>query len=251
MTNEEAKNVLSTYRPNGADAGDGCFTEALRQAERDPELARWFEDQRRFDRSMAEALQGIPVPSDAKREVLAAARVESRVRQYPRWIGALAAALVLSAGILFAWFAFDPSERLGRVLAEDGPVAFFADLTAQAMPFGYRADSVAALSAWLESRGAPFPNGLPASMADAEAVGCQVFQQTEGSAVSLLCLVRDGEFVHLFVVGEDDPAFAGLPGNTWIEQDGWNAYSWQREGRGYVALSRAPRSEIEPWFDEA
>ena len=42
MTNERAKFVLGAYRPNGADAKDPMFAEALEQAKRDPNLAAWF-----------------------------------------------------------------------------------------------------------------------------------------------------------------------------------------------------------------
>ena len=39
MTNERAKFVLGAYRPNGADAKDPTFAEALEQAKHDPNLA--------------------------------------------------------------------------------------------------------------------------------------------------------------------------------------------------------------------
>ncbi len=103
MTNEEAKGILSAYRPDREDSGDRFFEDALRQAERDPELSRWFKEQRRFDRSVSAALDGIEVPAEARREVVAAARVEARVRQFPRLITGLAAALVLTGGLVFAW----------------------------------------------------------------------------------------------------------------------------------------------------
>ena len=250
MTNEEAKRILSAYRPDGEDAGDRYFEDALKQAERDPEMSLWFDEQRKFDHSVAAALQGIEVPAEAKRETMTAVRMEAKVRPFPRWIAGLAAALVLTGGLVFAWLAFGPTERWATVVSGDGPVRYFAEMTAQAMPFDYRADSVGDLSVWLQGRGAPYPNGLPESMGGAEAVGCQVFEGADGRTISLLCLVRNGEFVHLFVTEESHPAFADFPRNTWIEEEGWNAYSWQREGRGYVALSRAPRGELEPWFDE-
>jgi len=43
MTNEEAKFLLSGYRPNGADAGDAALAEALAQARRDPALGAWWQ----------------------------------------------------------------------------------------------------------------------------------------------------------------------------------------------------------------
>ena len=36
MNNQEAKFILSSYRPNGADARDALFQEALQQVRQDP-----------------------------------------------------------------------------------------------------------------------------------------------------------------------------------------------------------------------
>jgi len=45
MDNPTAKEILSLYRPNGADARDPLFREALDQCKRDPGLAAWLNDQ--------------------------------------------------------------------------------------------------------------------------------------------------------------------------------------------------------------
>src|SRR6516165_3756434 len=63
MTNQDAKLVLSAYRPNGADARDPFFEQALQQAKRDPELMEWFEKQRAFDRVIAAKLRNIEPPT--------------------------------------------------------------------------------------------------------------------------------------------------------------------------------------------
>ena len=63
MTNQDAKLVLSAYRPNGADARDPFFEQALQQAKRDPELMEWFEKQRAFDRVMVAKLRTIEPPA--------------------------------------------------------------------------------------------------------------------------------------------------------------------------------------------
>jgi RNA polymerase sigma-70 factor (ECF subfamily) len=81
MNYEEAKAVLQVYRSNGADASDLRFAEALKRLEQDPELARWFEEQKRFDASVAQGLRTIAVPGD-----LQAALLSSRpVVRLPLW----------------------------------------------------------------------------------------------------------------------------------------------------------------------
>jgi len=51
MDSGEAKFILSAYRPEGQDASDPRFAEALEQVRRDPILQRWFEDSVRLRRS--------------------------------------------------------------------------------------------------------------------------------------------------------------------------------------------------------
>ena len=66
MKNDEAKFILSAYRPDGDDAGDARFAEALAQAEQDPELAPWLQEERRFDSVFCDALGAVPVPPDLR-----------------------------------------------------------------------------------------------------------------------------------------------------------------------------------------
>ena len=41
MDNKTAKEILGAYRPNGSDALDETFKDALQHAERDPESKAW------------------------------------------------------------------------------------------------------------------------------------------------------------------------------------------------------------------
>ena len=74
MTNQDAKLVLSAYRPNGADARDPFFEQALQQAKRDPELMEWFEKQRAFDCVMVAKLRTIEPPAGLNSQILAGLR---------------------------------------------------------------------------------------------------------------------------------------------------------------------------------
>jgi hypothetical protein len=64
MTNDTAKLVLHSYRPNDVDARDPRFRAALDQAAHDPDLARWFNQQRIFDTFIANRLAEIRPPAD-------------------------------------------------------------------------------------------------------------------------------------------------------------------------------------------
>ena len=66
MDNREAKFILNAYRPNGQDADDPRFSEALEQVRRDPMLERWFSESIAFDTVMTEKLRAIEVPPDLR-----------------------------------------------------------------------------------------------------------------------------------------------------------------------------------------
>src|SRR5271165_5729642 len=101
ITNETAKFLLNAYRPNGADAQDSVFRDALEQAARDPELATWFKEQRNFDSMIAEKLSGIAPPATLRSAILVGINNRPPSRRFS--IGpllALAAMIALSTVIL-------------------------------------------------------------------------------------------------------------------------------------------------------
>jgi hypothetical protein len=80
-TNQDVKLVLSAYRPNGVDARDAFFEEALEQAKRDPELMEWFVKQRVFDDVIVSKLRTIEPPAGLNLEILAGLRAIGEPRR--------------------------------------------------------------------------------------------------------------------------------------------------------------------------
>ena len=78
ITNESAKFVLNAYRPNGADAQDPVFRDALEQAARDPELAAWFKEQRTFDSLIAGKLAEFEPPASLYQRSSPESRIDRR-----------------------------------------------------------------------------------------------------------------------------------------------------------------------------
>ena len=56
MDKEQAKFILQSFRPDGADASDADFAEALEFAARDRELGEWLASERAADAQFANAL---------------------------------------------------------------------------------------------------------------------------------------------------------------------------------------------------
>jgi hypothetical protein len=70
VTSFEAREILLLYRPGTADAADPEMTEALALARQDPELGRWFEQHRAFQKAMRVGFQQIEVPAHLKTSLL-------------------------------------------------------------------------------------------------------------------------------------------------------------------------------------
>lgn len=71
MDKEQAKFILQSFRPDGADAHDPEFTEALRLAAEDRELGEWLAQERAEDAAFASALNGLPIPAELRDEIFA------------------------------------------------------------------------------------------------------------------------------------------------------------------------------------
>lgn len=98
MDNQQAKEILALYRAGLDDAGDPFFTEALAQAQHDPELDGWFEKQCAIDAAMREKFQQITAPVGLARQILTERKIVRPAVWWERpalWAAA-AAAIVLA-----------------------------------------------------------------------------------------------------------------------------------------------------------
>lgn len=96
MDREQARFVLRSFRPDGADAGDPDFAEALKLALENRELGEWLASERAFDAGFAVALGSVDLPGDLREDIFACLAGERA--DFPQaedmndaaWIGALA-----------------------------------------------------------------------------------------------------------------------------------------------------------------
>jgi nickel/cobalt exporter len=105
MNPPEAKFLLCAYRPNGADAPDADLAEAVRLAQRDPELATWFATQRKFDEVIARRLQEVRPPPEMRDELRAGITLQAneRRRAFRRSL-ALGTITLLAASVIVLCF---------------------------------------------------------------------------------------------------------------------------------------------------
>ena len=98
MNNQEAKLILQAYRPNGQDASDPFFAEALEQVHRDPELKKWFEEETIINSRIQARLQtAIPFPPSLKSELLALQKTVQPVSWWFQPMKLAAVALILAS----------------------------------------------------------------------------------------------------------------------------------------------------------
>ena len=126
MNSSEAREILLLYRPGTADAADPQMAEALERARQDPELGRWFENHRAFQKAMRAGFQQIEVPAHLKISLLTQNPAQQRpIPPQPWWrspVWLAAAAVVLLLGLAGAWLKPRPANRFAnyqsRVVSE-------------------------------------------------------------------------------------------------------------------------------------
>lgn len=242
MDNEQAKLILSVYRPGGEDASDPFFAEALDQVRRDPELGAWFTEQRRFDQSIHSALQAEAPPSGLRESLLLNRKIVRMTEPAPRnrfwakttfWL-ALAASIVLLLGIGLMLRPDTATPMSGEEFVQK-----VLDLkTSGQISLGKMSSDPEELRQWLAQRRSPSEFELPDSLENLGAMGCQTFT-INGHKVSLLCFMLDqNRIVHFFVI--DSHNLEGAPGSQprFQQVDNIAIATWSEGGRTYVLTGK-------------
>ena len=246
ITNETAKFLLNAYRPNGADAQDPVFRDALEQAARDPELGAWFKEQRGFDLMIADKLSGIEPPATLRSAILDGIDNRPSARHFSmRTLLALAAVIVLSAVILVSTYTRRYS---GSDLIDRYQKANLAMLSAAPAPqLDLLTASFSRTQEYLEEMQAPCIYSLPGSLLALPTAGCTTLHWN-GHILSLTCFrLPSGELLHLFVIAEKalDPIDTSA---GFRDINGWHVKFEQLNGMLLMFVSRAGMAEIQRYI---
>lgn len=241
MTNEEAKFILSAYRPDGDDATDACFAEAIAQAARDPELAEWFKQERRFDSAMSDAFLAVPLPRDLRAKILAGGEV-SRPPVWPkrRTALALAAGIVFLAALTGVW--------LKRASSLDNwqrdALAIIPMFGSGVEHFDLENNDPVVLQRWLQKQNAPAPAVMPVALQSLSSLGCKTID-SHGHAVSIICFrMRNGGFIHLVVTERRTLSRPPPAEPRFVREDGWMTASWSANGQACMLATKGSESEL-------
>lgn len=230
MNNQEAKLILQAYRPNGQDASDPFFAEALEQVQRDPELKKWFEEETVLNSRIQTRLQGaIPVPPGLKSELLA---LQKTAPPIPWWFQPMKLAAV---GLALA--------ALGAILLlipqRPGPLASFRDAMARSSlqtqgHVEFESHNIASIQQWLQSKNMQTNFDLPATLQTGTPQGCRVVNWN-GHQATMICFMVNGQHMDLFVMDRAGlPDFSGNGAPQFADADGLMTAMWTGDGKVYL-----------------
>jgi hypothetical protein len=236
MNNEAAKLILQAYRPGGQDANDPRFREALEQAQRDPELARWFANEQALDsRISAKVKACIRPPAHLKSQLLAQQKIVRSVAWWRRPVWQLAAAAGLAVLITIAAVWLKPARATGFAQYRND-MAEFAGTKLDRLDLMSR--DMAAVRRWLAQKESHGDLVLPAGLEGRPSLGCRLLDW-KAHKVSLICFeMGNRQVAHLLVIDSD--AFKDAPAESpMFNQIGEVAtVSWSHGGKTYMLASK-------------
>jgi hypothetical protein len=237
MTNDEAKFLLHAYRPNGADAKEPAFVDALQQAKSDPALGAWFEREQAYAATMAAKLREIAPPPGLREAIVAGARATkgAAARRWirPAWLAAAALLVVLLSVSGYLTRRASRGDLSAQALAE-----FALEDTAHGRHGGHGA-AAGALQTRLGEPGTRLMAGVPMDFATLKATGCRSLQ-VAGRDILEVCFVRDGAEFHFYIAPR--ASVVGAPqqiGPALLNKGRLCCATWQDAAHEFAVVSDA------------
>ncbi|HEV2452955.1 MAG TPA: hypothetical protein VGY98_01755 [Verrucomicrobiae bacterium] len=230
MNNQEAKLILQAYRPNGQDAADPFFAEALEQVRLDPELQKWLGEETVLNSRIQKRLEtAIPIPAGLKSELLA---LRKTVSPTPWWLQPMKlAAIGLVFAALGSLLLLIP-QRTGQVASFRGTMARSSLQTQEHVVF--LSHDIASIQQWLQSKNMDSHFDLPTLLQAGTPQGCRVVDWN-GHQATMICFMVNGLHMDLFVMNRAGlPNFHETGAPQFASADGLMTAMWSGNGNVYL-----------------
>ena len=240
MTREQAQEILLLHRPGMSVESDLQIAEALRMLANDPELARWFDQQREFNALAKKQFAAIEPPAGLKEKILVAAEKpvsrQTPLQRHPVWTMA-AAVVILMAAVSF-WFS-----RRG----EDAQT--FANFHSRMSSFALRTygmdivtNNPAAVREYLSKSGAPADFALTPALEKLPVKGGGRLSW-QNQPVAMMCFgLTNNQTAFMFVIAERAVKKRG-PEPAVSSDQNFSSVTWSKDGKVYL-LAAAERPEV-------
>ncbi len=243
MNTQQAKFILQGYRPDGADAGDATFCDALEQARHDQVLGDWFAREQSFDAVISAKLSEVQAPAGLREAILAGARVTASGTprriwwRQPAWLATAASLAVIGTVALALW----PKQAVA-----DNALTEFALADARhSETHGGHGRETGALQAMLSQPSTRLGDQLPVDFAALHNAGCRTVSLGEREVLEV-CFKRNGAWFHCYIAQRGDfPSLAATTVPALLDRNGASLASWSDPAHLYVVVSETGRTALE------
>ncbi len=249
MDDQEARSILSMHRVGESEIDDAHLQEALRKAEADPELARWWNEEQELDRIIASKLASVHVPAGLRMRLASAVEMRpSAIR--PTWSRGilLAAAAIVALAVLFSsWHGpFQPAASMADY--RDEMVSFIK----VAPNLELESSELTRLKDFLANAEAPASFTVPRRLQQYEPLGCRVLR-FRGHDVSLVCFKLGGDgLAHLFVTNAQTVRTGGrVSAPVYEAEEGWMTATWTEGDQAYLLTVKGDRAALEKFLSSS
>jgi hypothetical protein len=247
MDNRQAKEILQLFRPGTTDALDPQMAEALQAVQRDPELAKWFEEQCAVYLAVRGKLKQIEVPPDLKRKILLGnigLQSMAPLLYNPMvWLAAAAAIVVLGIGL---WFLGTPGN--------DNDFSVYRDRQARQVQRGYRmtmaSTNLNEIRGFLRAKRWDGDYVLTKGLEKLAGEGCAAISWHQ-KRVSMICFdAGNNKELYLFVANRSELSNIPKPGQTEFTRiHNFMTASWTAGDRVYILAGSGDAAELQAYLD--
>lgn len=244
MTRDEAKRILSWYRPWINDAKDPEFAEALALAQQDVELGQWFAQHCAAHTAIHTGFTVISPPPGLKEQIISeqAARARAAKWRKPQMLATAVSALVILAA-LGVWLV------ASSIRGPENDFALYrtrmARVGARAYDMDLETNSPSAIRAYLAQRKSISDYALSKPLTTATSTGCKVLEW-QRHPVAMVCFntgrpLAPGESSDMFLFVTERDAAANTPKSDkpeFLQVNNLATAAWTQDGLVYLLTTR-------------